>query len=191
MNYSGFWRRVGASLIDSLVLGLVTSPIGGIITLGAVNFSPDAMMGMSEDQVLAMMMPIMAMAAVAGLVSFIIQILYFAIMESSKYQATLGKMALGIMVTDTDGMRISFGRALGRNLGKMISSLILMIGYLMVAFTSRKQGLHDLMAGTLVIRKTPGMGTSKSEDPLVKKALIDEDNKEYVTDRYGDDRQDK
>ncbi len=186
MNYSGFWRRVGASLIDSLVLGLVTSPIGGLITISAANFSPEAMMGISEEQALAMMMPVIAMAAVAGVVSFIIQMLYFAIMESSKYQATLGKMALGIMVTDTDGMRISFGRALGRNLGKMISSLILMIGYIMIAFTSRKQGLHDLMAGTLVIKK----GTASQLLPN-ESAAPQRNPSEYIPERYENDRIDE
>lgn len=185
MHYSGFWRRVGASLIDSLVLGVVTSPIGGIMTLGAAGFSPDAMMGLSEEQTLAMMMPIMAMAAVAGLISFIIQMLYFALMESSKYQATLGKMALGIIVTDLEGGRISFGRALGRNLAKIISSLILMIGYIMVAFTSRKQGLHDLMAGTLVIKK----GTASQTLP--SGSAPERNSKEYIPERYENDRVDE
>jgi uncharacterized RDD family membrane protein YckC len=74
-------------------------------------------------------------------------------MESSSRQATLGKMALGIVVTDMDGKRISFGRAVGRNLGKIISQIILFIGFLMVAFTQKKQGLHDIIANCLVVVK--------------------------------------
>ena len=74
-------------------------------------------------------------------------------MESSSKQATLGKMVLGIVVTDAGGNRISFGRALGRNLAKIISDIILFIGHFMVAFTEKKQGLHDLIAGTLVVVK--------------------------------------
>ncbi len=62
-------------------------------------------------------------------------------------------MVLGIVVTGADGQRISLGRALGRNLGKIISSLILLIGYFMVAFTEKKQGLHDIMANCLVVVK--------------------------------------
>jgi uncharacterized RDD family membrane protein YckC len=62
-------------------------------------------------------------------------------------------MVLGIVVTDTDGKRVSFGRALGRNLGKIISSIILLIGYFMIAFTEKKQGLHDIMANCLVVVK--------------------------------------
>ncbi|MBI4809901.1 MAG: RDD family protein, partial [Ignavibacteriales bacterium] len=78
--------------------------------------------------------------------------LYFALMESMK-GATLGKMALGIIVTDMKGNRISFGRATGRYYGKIISSLTLSIGYIMAGFTQQKQALHDIIAGCLVINK--------------------------------------
>jgi uncharacterized RDD family membrane protein YckC len=78
--------------------------------------------------------------------------LYFALMESSPRGATVGKMALGLRVVDVQGQRISFMRATGRFFAKFISGLILMIGYLMVAFTDRKRGLHDIMAGTLVVK---------------------------------------
>ena len=78
--------------------------------------------------------------------------LYFALLESSPKQATLGKMALGIKVTDLDGNRISFGRATGRFFAKIISGVILMIGYIMAAFTAKKQALHDIIASTLVIK---------------------------------------
>jgi uncharacterized RDD family membrane protein YckC len=74
-------------------------------------------------------------------------------MESSARQATLGKMAVGIKVTDEAGARISFGRAVGRYFGKFVSTIILLIGFLMVAFTEKKQGLHDKLAGTLVVKK--------------------------------------
>jgi len=77
--------------------------------------------------------------------------LYEAFMESSSYQATLGKMIFGMKVTDLNGNRISFERATGRHFAKILSS-ILGIGYIMVGFTERKQGLHDLLAGTLVLR---------------------------------------
>ncbi len=79
--------------------------------------------------------------------------LYYSLLESSAWQATLGKKALGLEVTDLDGNRISFGRATGRFFAKIISSIILGIGYLMAGFTEKKQALHDILAGTLVIRK--------------------------------------
>jgi uncharacterized RDD family membrane protein YckC len=76
--------------------------------------------------------------------------LYEAFMESSTYQATLGKMIFGMKVTDLYGNRISFGRATGRHFAKYISFIIFCIGFIMVGFTERKQGLHDILAGTLV-----------------------------------------
>jgi len=81
--------------------------------------------------------------------------LYFAMMESSVYQATLGKMALGLQVTDRQGNRIGFARASGRFFGKIVSGMILLIGYMMAGWTERKQALHDMLADTLVVRK-PG-----------------------------------
>ncbi len=78
--------------------------------------------------------------------------MYYSIMESSTKQATVGKMAVGIIVTNIEGDRISFARAVGRFFGKLFSD-VLCIGYIMVAFTGWKQGMHDLMASTLVIKK--------------------------------------
>jgi uncharacterized RDD family membrane protein YckC len=74
-------------------------------------------------------------------------------MESSRYQASLGKMALGIVVTDLSGQRISFGRATGRHFAKIISKITIYIGYMMAGWTQQKQALHDMIAGCLVIRK--------------------------------------
>lgn len=79
--------------------------------------------------------------------------LYFALMESSAYQGTLGKMALGIRVTDLDGGQIDFGRATGRYFAKILSFITLMIGYIMAAFTGKKQALHDIIAGTVVLMR--------------------------------------
>jgi uncharacterized RDD family membrane protein YckC len=131
-DYAGFWRRVAALILDGLVVGIVTVPLtlalGGDVP-GSSTYSPEA----------------------SG-ISTAITWLYYALMESSAKQATVGKMALGIMVTDVEGRRIGFGTATGRHFAKILSALILGIGFLMVAFTERKQGLHDILAGTLVVR---------------------------------------
>jgi uncharacterized RDD family membrane protein YckC len=74
-------------------------------------------------------------------------------MESSASGNTFGKRAVGIRVVDLQGQRISFGNATGRYFGKILSALIVLIGYFMAGFTARKQALHDMMAGTLVIKK--------------------------------------
>lgn len=130
VEYAGFWRRLGAIIIDGLVLG----------TAGAIlYFASLAMFGI--------------LGFFAYLFSWAIGWLYFALMESSRLQGTLGKMALGIIVTDMEGRRISFGRATGRHFGKILSGIILYIGFLMIAFTDKKQGLHDMLAGCLVIKK--------------------------------------
>jgi len=78
--------------------------------------------------------------------------LYFALMESSKYQGTLGKMALGLQVTDVRGKKIGFGRATGRYFAKILSALTLLIGFFMIGWTERKQGLHDIIADCYVVR---------------------------------------
>jgi uncharacterized RDD family membrane protein YckC len=74
-------------------------------------------------------------------------------MESSKFQGTVGKLALGLKVTDESGAKLDFIKALTRNLCKIVSSVILLIGYIMAGFTAKKQGLHDIIAKTLVLRK--------------------------------------
>ena len=78
--------------------------------------------------------------------------LYYAFMESSRFQATLGKVVMGIKVTDQNGHRLDFAKALLRNLSKIISGIVLGIGYLMIVFDDKKQGLHDKIADTYVVR---------------------------------------
>jgi uncharacterized RDD family membrane protein YckC len=85
-------------------------------------------------------------------VSILVNWLYSAFLESSENQATLGKRALGLKVTDMNGNRISFANASGRFFGKYVSAIILLIGYLMMLWDDKKQTLHDKMAGTLVVK---------------------------------------
>ena len=88
----------------------------------------------------------------ANLVSLVIGWLYFALLESSERGATVGKMAMGLRVVTDQGQRLSFLNATGRYFAKIISAIILCIGFIMIAFTDRKRGLHDMIAGTLVIK---------------------------------------
>jgi uncharacterized RDD family membrane protein YckC len=80
--------------------------------------------------------------------------LYYAMMESSEQQATLGKQAMKIYVTDMQGSRISFGQATGRHFAKIISAVIIYIGFIMAGFTDKKQALHDIIANCLVLKRT-------------------------------------
>jgi uncharacterized RDD family membrane protein YckC len=160
VKYAGFWWRFLAYLIDDFILSFVTSiifiPIWIYFLFGALNSDmfnhwDDDFFNYNYDnwQWIAGMI---GLAIVCGIISIAINWLYYALMESSKYQATLGKMAVGAKVTDLEGRRISFGRASGRYFGKIISGMILMIGYIMAGFTEKKQALHDMLANTLVIR---------------------------------------
>jgi uncharacterized RDD family membrane protein YckC len=96
------------------------------------------------------------------LILLVLTWLYFAGLESSAWQATVGKRLIGLLVTDTAGRRLSFGRSTARYFAKLLSALPILIGYLLAAFTPRKQALHDLIAGTLVVRKS---GSLQAESP--------------------------
>ena len=123
-QYAGFWVRFGAMLIDQFVWFIMA--------------------------VALLVLPIEESLAVLLLI--IISWLYYAMLESSSWQGTIGKLACGIVVSDLDGNRISFMRATGRYVGHILSGFFY-IGYLMVAFTDKKRGLHDFMAGTIVYYK--------------------------------------
>ena len=145
ISYAGFWRRFIAAVIDSLVIGVVYSiaaMIAGVGMMGFHNMNDPAAASAAMSGFLFLCM----VGAVAGW-------LYYALMESSSNQGTLGKMALGLRVTDLDGRRISFGKATGRYFAKILSSMTLMIGYIMAGFTQKKQALHDFVTGTLVLTK--------------------------------------
>lgn len=150
-HYAGFWIRFLAYLIDQLVIsvvGFVFMLIGLVMTFGGITSFEQF-----EDPDPALIVGLVGSWVVFGIVYGIAQWLYFAFMESSASRGTLGKMALGLQVIDYKGETITFGRATGRYFGKILSSLVLMIGYIMAGFTARKQALHDLLADTYVVRQ--------------------------------------
>ena len=138
-KYGDFWNRLAASFID----GIITSMVGGILG-GVLGGFYGAAGGTSEG------------AGVLGFcLGLILGWLYSAIMESSAKQATLGKIAMGLVVTDERDNRLTFGRATARYFAKWLSGMILMIGYIIAAFTEKKQALHDMIAGTIVYQRRP------------------------------------
>jgi uncharacterized RDD family membrane protein YckC len=151
--YAGFWLRFMAILIDSIVVGagarILLFPFFAALGLRMAFFHHWPVAPMDPGEILALLGAMIWLIAIMSVVKW----LYFALLESSAWQATLGKKALGLTVTDLEGYRISFARASGRFFGKIISALILWIGFMMAGFTEKKQALHDIMAGTLVIRK--------------------------------------
>jgi len=154
VRYAGFWLRFVAYIIDDIIMGfvgfLISIPFIGGIVFSAIGIGENP--ENTENLVKGL---VGILGSVFGLivVAVILGWLYFALMESSKSQATLGKMALGLKVTDLDGDPISFARATGRYFGKIISGMILYIGYILAGLTEKKQALHDIMAACLVVRK--------------------------------------
>ena len=155
-NYAGFGLRLVAVIIDVIILGVIQSiaimPFLAIFGIGVAS-NMDNMDSMNEAEAMGMMGSMLAMGFTFQIVFVVIQTLYFAILESSSKQATVGKMALGIKVTDINGNKLDFGKALVRNLCRIISGMILCIGYIIAAFTEKKQALHDIIASTLVLKK--------------------------------------
>lgn len=139
MTYAGFWKRVAAYLIDIVIL------------------SPAIF-------ILALVEQIDGYFAIGILASTLTWWLYFALFESRDWQATPGKRLLNIRVTNLDGERITFLRATARHFAKYLSGLILGIGYLMVAFTQKKQALHDIIADTLVLSGSTSNSATHSEN---------------------------
>jgi uncharacterized RDD family membrane protein YckC len=126
-EYAGFFLRFGALFIDGLIIQVPFR----LLSFAFIE-DVESQLGLS-------------------VLSIVAHWLYYALMESSEYQATVSKRMVGIYVTDLTGNRISFLRATGRYFAKILSSLTLLIGYIMAAFTKKRQALHDIVAGTLVV----------------------------------------
>ena len=121
-RYAAFWERFVAQVIDAVILSVATGTVF-TATFGA---------GMA--------------------IGFFAPWLYEAFMTSSEWQATVGKRVMSIVVTDLNGNRMSFARATGRHFAKYISVCLLGIGFVIAAFTAKKQALHDMIAETLVMK---------------------------------------
>jgi uncharacterized RDD family membrane protein YckC len=135
LTYANFWVRLVALLIDSLLISVLVGFALLVLDLPLLPAPTDYEARLKMN-----------------FISMVVGWLYYAGFESSSYQATPGKQAMGIFVTDTEGFPIPFARATGRYFGKLLSGLILLIGYIIAAFTPRCQALHDLLARTLVLR---------------------------------------
>ena len=138
-EYGGFWNRFVAFFID----GIITSMAAGYLGFVLEGFYRAAG-GTSEGA-----------GDLGSFLGLILSWLYYAIMESSAKQATLGKIAIGLVVTDKRGNRLTFGRATARYFARWLSGIILMIGYIIAAFTEKKEALHDMIAGTIVYQRRP------------------------------------
>lgn len=148
--YAGFWKRVAAYMIDAMVIGVATQ-IVQLVVMG-VFFGLSASSMSNPETMFASGTGILFVLALY-LVPLAMNAAYYAAFHASSKQATLGKMAVGIKVVRTDGTRISLARGVGRFFATILSSLTIGIGFLMAAFTDRKQALHDMICDTLVVDK--------------------------------------
>src|ERR1700691_300317 len=152
--YAGFWLRVVAHLIDGLLAGIAFAIVllAGIAAVG-IGYFKDLIRETNNPE--DIFTPgLIAIIFLLCAISIVMMWIYYAWLESSSHQGSLGKMALGLIVTDLEGRRISFARASGRYFAKIISQLLLLFGFVMAGFTAKKQALHDMIAGCLVVRKT-------------------------------------
>ena len=135
--YAGFWTRLCACLIDGVIVSMAQLPIQFALGVGGFQTHRAAPIAQLFNNVS----------------SIVIYWLYEALQESSKYQATLGKRVMNIVVTDAVGQRLNFARATGRHFAKFLSAMICMVGYMIAGWTEKKQALHDMVAQTLVVKK--------------------------------------
>jgi uncharacterized RDD family membrane protein YckC len=141
-EYGGFWQRFVAAIIDGIILYIAQAIIFSIFGVSLLKADPDLFAeGIPNSWI------------IAYVITLGMQVAYFVYFESSEKQATLGKQAMGLVVTDIYGERITMLNAVGRYFSKIPSAMILGIGYFMQPFTQKKQALHDMIAGTLVYRK--------------------------------------
>jgi uncharacterized RDD family membrane protein YckC len=142
---AGFWRRCAARLMDSLIVGAVSALLTALLRLA---FGADV-----------------ALSWVGDLEGFAVGWLYVALQESSAAQATLGKRAMGLKVTDEHGERIGFGRATFRFFAQILSVAIAGVGFMMAGWTARRQALHDKLAGTLVVFRDANPEANNAKRP--------------------------
>jgi uncharacterized RDD family membrane protein YckC len=135
VRYGGFWRRFVSFWIDAILLWIASAIL--TVSMGRDLFERD--FGSPQTML-------------ANFISLVVGWLYSALLESGPRQATLGQMVIGIQVTDLGYRRISFARATGRHFAQILCAVTVGVGYLMIAFTEKKQGLHDMVAGCLVVR---------------------------------------
>jgi uncharacterized RDD family membrane protein YckC len=149
--YGGFWMRFLAYLIDRIVVSIAAAPFYFILVLPRlIPIIEDAQRNREPSP--EMIGAIIGAGFTYGLLALAGIWLYDALLTSSSWQGTVGKRVLRLKVTDEAGNRITFARATGRFFAKILSTMILWIGFIMIAFTDRKRGLHDMLAGTLVMK---------------------------------------
>ena len=138
-QYAGFWIRLVAKAIDTLIMIMLFSPVVFFLARSSSGGQRDLM----AELMFQLLLSLVSTAVTAAFTTFFI----------GKFAATPGKMALGLRVVTSDGGRVSYARALGRSLAEILSSIVCYIGYIIAAFDDQKRALHDHICDTRVVRK--------------------------------------
>jgi uncharacterized RDD family membrane protein YckC len=143
--YAGFWRRLVAAILDQVIL-----TVGRVFVYGALGLIVYAVIHFAELRDYQ----VLIFSILGGCLFFLdiwLTWIYFALLESSYYQGTPGKLALGIRVWHKEKRALTFEEATVRYFAKILSRLTLLIGYILCAFSSRKQALHDFVASSVLV----------------------------------------
>ncbi len=156
-KYGGFWMRLAAYLIDGVIIGIANFIVMAIIAsavFGSVAGYLDKLMSYSSPDyqfIGTMLGSFLLFYGLSCLASMVINAAYYTI-AIGKWGKTIGKAALGLKVLNADGSRVSYARAFGRYWARLLNSFTLDIGYIVIAFTDKKQGIHDFICNTIVIK---------------------------------------
>jgi uncharacterized RDD family membrane protein YckC len=158
--YAGFWLRLVAAIIDGLIISIPLAPIYIFVLIGIFRNSQDLQNLQDPTMVWTILGPKMFLFFTLGIVAVIVNWLYHGLFESSTWQATPGKKALGLIVTDLEGRQVTFGRASGRYFAGRGATIVPSLGgmyyfidCICIGFTERKQAVHDRIASCLVLRR--------------------------------------
>jgi uncharacterized RDD family membrane protein YckC len=156
-EYAGPGQRFLAFIIDVVFILIIDLFVMGALGLSegvrmAYQFIRGYPMTDRYGELVTSTFPMQIVYAFAALI-ILVPWLYFAFLDSSKNQATLGKIALRIAVTDMNGARITFSRGTLHFFAMFLSAIIFFVGFIIIAFTRQKQGLHDMIAGCLMFRQ--------------------------------------
>lgn len=150
LRYQGFWIRLVAKILDWIVIGVLLIPLWVVFT-GSI-FSAISVSAAAGRAGAPLPGQLLGMQLLMNLASIVITLAYSTWMNG-RWGATVGKMAIGAVILNTDGTPIGYGKALARALAEILSGIILLIGYIMAAFDRQKRALHDQICGTLVVAR--------------------------------------
>jgi uncharacterized RDD family membrane protein YckC len=151
VTLAGFWIRAGAYLIDLIILGVAQGAVQMAFVGKMLRPMMQVQSNSTPEETFAALGSMMGMVALSTLVTMAISSLYEGLFVA-RFAATPGQMAFGLKVVRPNGSPVGIGRAFGRYFAKMLSAMVLWIGFIMVAFDAEKRGLHDMICDTRVVR---------------------------------------